>query len=356
MSHDNGAHSGGGEVHIGCSHRYLVGAMRRMVAAAVLLSLFLVATGCGREPPTVEHIPLTAERTAVVNDLTIHYFDFNPDAAGTPVLFLHGYSGSAYEAYFFQDDLGDDVRVMAPDLPGLGRSDKPRVEYNLSFYLNFLRDFVRQLGLERFVLAGHSMGGKIAGAYTALHGVAGIPRTVGDDAPGSTPTRLGIVERLVLLAPYGLDGEAGDIVEFLSNTGDLVDASFNLHNQTLIDVAVRLNVFHDSSRIPQDLVDYIAAATFYSENGVEALASITRNIIARDPIDWVLPEISVPTLVIWGEQDRVLNIRHADTFVTLIPDASLVRLADCGHMPHVEQQEMTADAMRAFIRGTNPRP
>ena len=236
--------------------------------------------------------------------------------------------------------------MIAPDLPGHGRSDKPEIDYNLSYYLEFVRAFIRALDLEAIVLVGHSMGGKIAAVYSALHGQGGI--LVGD-AVDANHAHIGTVEHLILIAPYGLDGEAGEILGFLSNTGDLVDVSFNLHNQKLMDVAVRLNVFHDNKKIPEDLVDYIAAATFYSENGVRALANITRNAIARDPIDWLLPEIAVPTLVVWGENDRVLSFRHASTYSGLITGSRLVAVPECGHMPHVEQQQVTAQALLEFV-------
>ncbi len=306
--------------------------MRRIL---VVLAAFAVALGgcVGGEPPVVENLPEASERSVEVNGVAIHYFDFNPGAAGPPFLWLHGYSGCGYEAYFIQDDLAG-RRVIAPDLPGLGRSGKPDIEYDLSYYLNFVRGFIEALGLDEFVLIGHSLGGKIAAVYTALDG------------------EMGMISALVLIAPYGLDGEAGEIVGFLSNTGDLVNVSFNLHSQTLIDVAVRLNVFHDPEKIPEDLIDYIASATFYSENGVRALANITRNAIARDPIDWLLPEIAVPTLIVWGENDRILSFRHAETFAALIDGSRLVAVQECGHMPHVEQQTATADAITAFVAAT----
>jgi pimeloyl-ACP methyl ester carboxylesterase len=181
------------------------------------------------------------------------YFDFNPEAAGPPILFLHGCSGTGFEAYFVHDDL-DGWHIIASDLPGFGRSGKPEIDYNLSYYLNFVRGFIAALGLEELVLIGSSLGGKIAAVYTALHGEMGMTTT-----PASTAVldRIGVVSALVLIAPYGLDGEVGDIVGFLSSTGDLVTISFNLHNQTLMDVVVRLNVFHDSKKLPVDLVNYI---------------------------------------------------------------------------------------------------
>jgi pimeloyl-ACP methyl ester carboxylesterase len=324
--------------------------MRRVTLAALTLFVLFLAA-CESTPPVVETIPVTDEHTVEVNGVEIHYFDFNPDADGLPVLYLHGYSGTGYEAFFFQEYLGS--RIIAPDLPGLGRSGRPDADLNLSYYLSFVRGFVEALELDHMVLVGHSMGGKFASVYAALNGEAGILRGSADD-PSHEHT--GMVDALVLLAPYGLDGEAGEILEFLSNTGELVDVGFTLHSQTLVDIAVRFNVFHDPERIPEDLVDYIASATFFTDNGVESLANVTRNAIARDPIDWLLPEIHVPTLVIWGQEDRVLDVKHAETFASLIPDSRLVRIHECGHMPHVERPIVTSRLIREFLDATVSSP
>lgn len=313
-------------------------ALRRSGAILHKLALVVTAvaavTACtGRSEQSTAYSPAyspAGQRTVVVNEVSIRYFDINPEAAGATVLYLHGYSGTGYEMQFLKSELGPDMRIIAPDLPGLGFSGKPSVDYNLSYFLNFVRGFVDELALETFVLAGHSMGGKIASVYAALDG----------------PDHL---EGLILLAPYGLEGEAGEIVGFLSNTGSLVDVSFNLHSETLIDIAVRLNVFHDDERIPEDLVRYISAATFSSDEGIRALSNITRNAIARDPIDWLLPEISVPTLIVWGMNDRILSYRHAETFHGLISESRLVSVSECGHMPHVERPEITAAAWMTFL-------
>ena len=299
-------------------------------AAPPLLLLVLLAplAGCRTEAPVVDALPTESERMISVEGVDVHYFDFRPWAPGPPLLFLHGYSGCGYEAYFFQDDLGP-RRVIAPDLPGHGKSGKPDIDYDLGYYLEFLRGFMQALRLDHVVLVGHSMGGKIAAAYAALDGSS--------------------VDRLILIAPYGLDGEVGDFIGALSNTGELVDISFNLHSQALMDLVLRLEIFHDHTRIPQDLVDYISDATFFSENGIGALANITRNTIARNPIDELLPQILVPTLIIWGENDRLLKFRYAAEFHGLIAGSTLVSIGECGHMPHVEQQEATADAIQSFL-------
>ena len=306
--------------------------MNRTVFISVLLpGLFLLVTGCAGTPPVVESYPAESARAVIVDGVRIHYFDFHPDATTTPILWIHGYSGSAFETYYLKDALGPDRRIIAPDLPGSGYSEKPVREYTLDYFVEFVGDFVSELGVSQYVLAGHSMGGLIATTFAA------------EQPPG--------LEKLVLVAPYGLAGEAGVIPEFLADAGVLVDYGFELHNETLIELAVRVNVFHDAGSIPQDLIDYTTVATFHTPNAVPALASVTRNVIAREHDPSVLDRIQVPTLILWGAEDRVLDFRYAAAFNRRIRGSILQAIPDCGHLPHVEKPATAAAILNDFLAG-----
>jgi pimeloyl-ACP methyl ester carboxylesterase len=244
-------------------------------------------------------------------------------------VWIHGYSGSAFETYYIKDHIEPPRRLIAPDLPGSGYSDKPNVDYTLDYYVRFLSEFIDQLELERYVLVGHSMGGMIASAYAS------------GDPEG--------LERLVLIAPYGLEGEAGAVLEFLAGSGVLVDVGMELHNETVLEIGMRANVFHDPSRIPEDLVDYLAVSTFHTENAVKALTSITHNMIAKDHDESMLDRIEVPTLIIWGSDDGILDFDHSAVFNRRIKDSSLQAIPDCGHLPHVELPVVTGEIMSRFL-------
>jgi pimeloyl-ACP methyl ester carboxylesterase len=300
-------------------------------AAAITLGAALSITACTSAPPVVEDYPADSAHRIVVDGVEIHYFDFHPEAPNPPLLWIHGYSGTAFETYYLKDALGPDRRIIAPDLPGSGYSQKPEREYTLDYYVEFVTSFAEALGLSRFVLVGHSMGGLIASTFAA------------QDPPG--------LDRLILVAPYGYAGGAGAIPEFLADAGVLVDYGLELHNETLIELAVRVNVFHDPGRIPQDLVDYLSVATFHTPNAIPALASVTRNIIAREHDQAILTRIRTPTLIVWGADDRVLNFRHAALFNRRIAGSVLQAIPDCGHLPHVELPETTAAIMEAFLDG-----
>lgn len=297
-----------------------------MLAAGLLL---LAAAGCESVRPAVDSYPQESAHRITVNGVEIHYFDFHPEGTQTPIVWLHGYSGTAFETSYIQGHLGPRRRLIAPDLPGGGYSEKPEIEYTLDVYLEFVERFIDALDLDSYVLVGHSMGGLIASRYAS-------------ERPDG-------LERLILIAPYRIEGAAGPIAEFLSHTGVLVDYGLELHNETIVELGMRFNVFYDPDLIPPDLVNYISASTFHTPNGVGALASITRNMIGVEHDPAFLEKIAVPSLIVWGAEDRVLDFRYSAPFNRLIPGSTLQAMPRTGHLPHVERPAVTADIIRDFL-------
>ena len=302
---------------------------RFLVRFILWVAVVWAATGCGSAPPVVETYPRDAARRVTIGGVEIHYFDFHQDGPELPLLWIHGYSGAAFETMYIREALGPNRRLIAPDLPGSGYSEKPMIDYTLDYYVDFLAGFVDALGLERYVLVGHSMGGLIAATFAADH-----------------PHGL---ERLVLLAPFGIDGAAGPIMEFLARTGVLVDYGFELHNETILELGMRFNVFYDPDRIPIDFVNYLSVSTFHTSNAIPALASITHNLIAADHDLSVLERLTIATLIIWGEDDRVLDYRFAAAYHRLVPGSTLRSIPGTGHLPHVESPGPTARIIREFL-------
>lgn len=308
---------------------------RRLILTGLIAAGLAGLIGCTSTPPEVETYPTDAAHRLEVNGVEVHYFDFHPRGSETPMVWVHGYSAGAFEVTYIEDQLGPDRRIIALDLPGHGYSEKPEIEYTLDYYTSFLGDFMDELGLDRYILVGHSMGGLIVSTFAA------------EQPPG--------LERLILVSPYVFAGEAGPIAEFLADTGVLVDYGLELHNETVIGVAMRASVFHNPERIPQDLIDYLTTSTFHTPNAIPALASVTRNIIAREHDASVLERIDVPTLVVWGAEDRVLDYRYSAQFNRRIPDSTLEAIPDCGHLPHVEFPDVTAGIINGWLATTGQR-
>jgi pimeloyl-ACP methyl ester carboxylesterase len=120
----------------------------------------------------------------VAGDLTFHYLQWGEQ--GTPVIFVHGLTANAFCFQAFADDLARDHRVFAYDLRGRGDSDKPESGYSIPIHAADLAELIDELGLDRPVVAGHSLGGFIA-LYFAAHYPQKLSKLVLIDAGASPP-------------------------------------------------------------------------------------------------------------------------------------------------------------------------
>jgi pimeloyl-ACP methyl ester carboxylesterase len=305
----------------------------RALRISLIAILFISLVACAGAPPVVSSYPSGQAHTVVLEETEIHYFDFNPDGSGPVLIWVHGQAGAAMETYYLLDSLPEDYRLIAIDMPGNGLSGKPRRRYTEAYFQDVLRAFLGYIDVDEYVLVAHSLGG-----------VTVVP-IAAERPPG--------LRRVVLVAPYYYPGEGGGFLEFLSNTGPLVNLVMQLHAPWLMRWIVRSNAFFDGDQAPEDLLNYYETAVFHTENGRGALASVTRRIVGRDRDLSLLGQISVPTLIVWGRDDEVLPYRYAERFHADIPGSELVTIDACGHMPHVERPAELAAALTGFLSQLN---
>ena len=219
-------------------------------------------------------------------------------------------------------------RAIAVDLPGCGLSDKPDAPYDVAWFLDFLHAFCAAIGEPTVVLAGHSMGGQIAVHFTARY-----------------PS---MVEKLILIDPYGLKGEGGRRGP-LARLGPVVNVAFSLNHRRVIELTIRRNILHSPDpELLRAAVDS-TASSILGRDGARAVARVTRRVIGRAEVDALLPGISQPTLLLWGENDRLLPPRWADAFAALLPRATVQKIPAAGHMPMFERPREVAEKITRFL-------
>lgn len=299
---------------------------------SMLFGLLLAASSLLQGEETREPESGTIGRWATVDGVMVHYRDRGavPGSNAAPMLLIHGWLGSSYDFQALIDELPRNRRIIAPDLPGCGLSQKTGIDFTPDYYRSFLEHLLRTLDVSRVILVGHSMGGGIAVSFAARN-----PR---------------LVERVVLIDPDGLRGEEGPL-GVIRRLGLIVDLGMALNNRLAIGFANRVNVFSDPSRVTREYLDSMAL-TCLTPQGRRAQAQITKQVLGCSPVDELLPKLSVPSLVLWGEGDRILSPRWATRYVEMIPDARLVMIPSSGHMPQIEAPRLVADAILRFVGAT----
>jgi pimeloyl-ACP methyl ester carboxylesterase len=266
-----------------------------------------------------------------VNGMRIHCLETpGTDGSLPPMLMVHGWTGAAADWAPLLQALAYRGRAIAIDLPGNGLSDKPDAPYDVPWFLDFLHAFCATIGASTIVLAGNSMGGQIAVHFTVRYPA--------------------IVEKLILVDPYGLKGEEGRRGP-LARLGPLVDLAFSLNRRRFIERAIRRNILHSTDPGLLKVAVDSTASSVLGRNGARAVSRVTQRVIGRARVDALLPGISQPVLLLWGEHDRLLPPRWAGAFASLLPRATLHTIPDAGHMPMLERPAEVAEKITRFLEG-----
>jgi pimeloyl-ACP methyl ester carboxylesterase len=251
-----------------------------------------------------------AERYETVDGCRVHTLR---GGEGPPLLFLHG-GGGAGTWLPFHEKLAARFDVIVPEHPGFGRSERPDWADNVGDLAMFYLDFMQALGLEQVTLAGTSLGGWIA-AELATRNTARL-------------------RRLVLVAPAGLHVEGVE-------KGDLFmwTPEETAHNMFFDEALAKAWLARETS----------AEEDIRQTRNAEMLAKLTWSprLASRDLPKW-LHRIDVPTLIVWGDSDKLLAPGHGPAFRDAIPGARLETIARCGHVPHVEQSDALVQLIEGF--------
>lgn len=264
---------------------------------------------------------MPADRYIKVANLKIRYWALGDQ--GTVVILIHGLGASADIWKYNVGALAEQHRVYVPDLIGFGGSGKPGPSFSPLDYIRFLDDFMNLLNIERASLIGQSLGGGIV-----LHYALQFPQKV---------------NKLVLVGSAGLGKEVIWTLRLMSLplVGELVSYPSRKEVELFFKWAV-----HNPALVTKDFVDLYY--NFFSQPGFQKfLLKIVRSIInvqgAREeflaPLMKNLSRITQPALIIWGEKDRVLPLKHAYRGRAKLPNAKLRIMEGCGHIPFFERPE-----------------
>ena len=273
------------------------------------------------------------ERRINIGGLSTRYFTAGND--GPPLVLLHGDSDSALDWSWVLPTLAATHRVYAPDFPGFGDSAKPNVDYSPGFLAQFVVDFLNTLGAERAVLVGNSLGGLVALRVALSHSeqVAALALV---DSSG-----LGhLVNPLLCQLTLPLYGEAA--ITFCKTPLGAKQRGWS---------RAALFFAHPSQAPAAWLAEQerMAFLTGYLEATLSSLRAQLNIFGQRQVLLDSLPQLKMPTLVVWGTNDLIFPKEQAQDAVSRLQQGHLALIPDCGHLPHIERPELFSAALSEFL-------
>lgn len=274
--------------------------------------------------------------------VSIHGHDmaYRMEGTGPALLLLHGIAGSSRTWRDVIPLLSDRFTVIAPDFMGHGRSEKPVGDYSLGAFASGVRDLLEVLDIDRASVVGQSFGGGVAMQLAYQH-----PE---------------VCDRLTLIASGGLGREVNWMLRFFAVPGSeyLMPFIFPGFLRDWGDNLLR-SINNRGVRLGRITEMWSAYASLAEAENRQAFARTIRSVI--DPggqtvnaMDRLYLASSMPTLIIWGNQDDIIPVSHAHAASEAIPHCRLVIIEGVGHFPQIEAPERVVSALIDFVDSTEP--
>jgi 4,5:9,10-diseco-3-hydroxy-5,9,17-trioxoandrosta-1(10),2-diene-4-oate hydrolase len=254
---------------------------------------------------------------------------------GQPLVFVHGLSGSWPNWLEQMPAFAREHRVVAFDLPGFGHSPMPPWPISISGYARLLDGLLGELGIDAAAVVGNSMGGFI-GAELAIAFPQRAERLVLVSAAGLS-THANPSATRVLPALRALERIATATAAWTAARSDAL-----ARRPRLREAALAVVVRHPSALPPALAAEQIRGA------GTPGFLPALEAIVGYEIRDR-LGEIACPTLIVWGDRDRLVTVRDADEFERLIPRSRKVVFSDTGHMASLERPRAFNALLEEFL-------
>lgn len=276
---------------------------------------------------------------------TIHGYKraFRIAGDGPAILLIHGIGDNSTTWDVIHAKLAQRFTVIAPDLLGHGKSDKPRADYSVAAYANGMRDLLSVLDIDRVTVVGHSLGGGVAMQFAYQ-----FPQ---------------LVERLVLVGAGGVTKDVNVVFRLASLP--MGSEALALLRLPLVLPAVQLagriaGLAIGSTGLGRDLPNVLRILDDLPEPTASAAFSRT----LRAVVDWrgqivtmldrcYLTE-AIPVQIIWGSRDVVVPVRHAEMAHAAMPGSRLEIFERSGHFPFHDDPARFIDVVQRFIDTTQP--
>ena len=263
-----------------------------------------------------------------IDEVNVHYRD---EGEGFPIVLIHGTAASLHTWDAWTDELKKTNRVIRMDLPAFGiTGPNKNADYSIEAYTTFLHSFLEKLKLEKFHLAGNSLGGNIAWNYTA-------------DYPSK-------VEKLILVDASGLPTNKSQPAIFkMAKTPILNSLFLYITPRFLIKKNIE-EVYEDDSKITDELINRYHKMALRVGNRKAFIDRAKTDFKLDTQVNLEkLKSIQTPTLLIWGAKDLWIPIANGIRMNEILVNSKLEVLENSGHVPMEENPKESLKLMNDFL-------
>ena len=246
-----------------------------------------------------------------IGDIKLHY---RKSGNGRPLILMHGWGCNMDTVASIERVAAETHTVYNIDFPGFGASEEPADVWGVEQYTALIEEFARKTGIDRPVLVGHSFGGRV--------GILMASRTP--------------VDKLILVDAAGVKPRRS------------MSYYFKVYSFKAMKSLCRLalprrkaDAVIEKWRSRKSSADYASASP--------RMRAILSKVVNED-LCHVMPQITAPTLLVWGENDTATPVSDARRMERLIPGAGLVSFAGCGHYSFLDNPIQFAAVMRSFLK------
>ena len=258
-----------------------------------------------------------------IKGYNVRYLEYDTNPATSQrdrvVVLLHGIGASAERWGYVVPHLSEKYRLLVPDIIGFGYSDKPTVEYTMDFFVQFFEDFLGELKVERLSIIGSSFGGYLASCFTMKNSKN--------------------VKKLVLAAPAGTMRSSTRALDQY-----IMAALYPTYENSIR--AFKDMVYEPSVVTEETIRDFMNRMRL--PNAKYAFMSTLLAMRDHRHLSGTISKINVPTLLVWGEDDKMIPLENAQEYKE-IPNSRITVMKNCGHTPFVEKPVEFSNLILEFL-------
>ena len=277
----------------------------------------------------IERMPV---HTALVHGQRIAYLDVG---AGPPIILIHGFGGSMWQWEYQQHALSQGFRVLTLDLPGAGLSDKPAIDYRPDEMLEFFVGFMDAVKIPQATLVGNSMGAGLAIGMALTQPTRVAKLVLVDGLPQHVMAKLtspSVRRALETSAP-----------SWLVSLGNILFGG-------LMTESILREIVHDPALLTPAVIER-SNRNRRRPGLIKPIMTVRDNLpLWESGFATRLGEITHPTLVLWGEEDRVFPIAVGEELHQTIKGSRFIRIPHAGHIPQWERPDVVNQELITFIR------